>query len=153
MDIYLLYMIVWYISWHWPVFKQTNKQTYFPPAHRPGPGEPAGRGVHQRASPAQPHPPQDHRDGGGRRQAVRHLPTAASQPRMRIKDTQQIPGSHMYIFEFATRIVGGKVSSVYSEIPGVWRYSKYLKNELELQEPKRCLFRQDFYFENPFPHS
>ena len=53
--------------------------------------EPVGRRVHQRSAAAQPHPPQDHRDGGGRRAALRHLAPAARQPRVRLQDTQQIP--------------------------------------------------------------
>lgn len=41
--------------------------------HRPGPGEPVRWRVHQRPAVAQPHTPEDRRDGRGRRPAVRHI--------------------------------------------------------------------------------
>ena len=60
---------------------------------RSGPRQPARRRLHQRPAAAQPRPAEDHRDGGRRRPAVRHLAAAARQPRLRLEDPQQIPGS------------------------------------------------------------
>ena len=69
----------------------SNFSKTFPP-RRPGARQPAGRGVHQWAAAAQPHPPQDHRDGRRRHPPLRHLQAAARQPRLRQQDPQQIPG-------------------------------------------------------------
>jgi len=60
--------------------------------HRSGAGEPARRGVHQRAPAAQPHPAEDRGAGGGRRAAVRHLAPAARFARLRLQNLEPLPG-------------------------------------------------------------
>lgn len=59
---------------------------------RPGPGEPVRWRVHQRPAVAQPHTAEDCRDGRGRRAAVRHIQAAARVARMRVENTEPVPG-------------------------------------------------------------
>ena len=61
--------------------------------HPAGPGarQPAGRGVHQRPTPAPPHPPADRGDGPPRRPALRHLPPAARVSRLRVQNPVPVP--------------------------------------------------------------
>lgn len=59
---------------------------------RPGPGEPVRRRVHQRPAVAQPHTAEDRRDGRGRRAAVRDIQTAARVARLRVENTEPVPG-------------------------------------------------------------
>ena len=73
-----------------PLFFSSLATCWF---RRSGPRQPARRRLHQRPAAAQPRPAEDHRDGGRRRPAVRHLAAAARQPRLRLEDPQQIPGS------------------------------------------------------------
>lgn len=60
--------------------------------NRPGSYEPTGRGVHQRAAPAEPHKTEDRGDGGCGRAALRHLEATASIARLRLQDPQSVPG-------------------------------------------------------------
>lgn len=60
--------------------------------NRPGSYEPTGRGVHQRAAPAEPHTTKDRGDGGGRSTTLRHLEATARLPRLRLQDPQPLPG-------------------------------------------------------------
>ena len=60
--------------------------------YRPGSGQPVGRRVHQRPSPAESHPPEDRRTGGGRSAAVRHLAPAARLARLCVQDLEPLPG-------------------------------------------------------------
>jgi len=59
---------------------------------RPRAREPAGRHVHQRPAVTQRGPVENRRDGRGRRQAQQHIQTAQSVARLRVQDTQQVPG-------------------------------------------------------------
>ena len=60
--------------------------------HRLGPGsrQPARRRFHQRTSAAQPHPPQNRRDGGDGDSALRHFKAVESLTRMRIQNIMQV---------------------------------------------------------------
>lgn len=62
----------------------------------PRPGQSAGWGLHQRATPAKPHPPQDCRDGPPRHPALCHLPPAACLPRLRLQDSLPLPGDRVH---------------------------------------------------------
>jgi len=71
---------------------QFNYTTNVARVRRPGPGEPVRRRVHQRPAVAQPHTAEDRRDGRGRRAAVRHIQTVARVARMRVENTEPLPG-------------------------------------------------------------
>ena len=57
---------------------------------RPQRGEPAGRGVRERAAAARLHAPEDRGAGALRRQALRHLQDPPGLQRLRLQDTRQV---------------------------------------------------------------
>lgn len=63
-----------------------------PYVHRPGPGQPVRRRVHQRPAVAQPHTAEDRRNGRGRGPAVRHIQTVARVARLRVENPEPVPG-------------------------------------------------------------
>ena len=56
----------------------------------PGPGEPAGGRFYQRAAAAQPHPPQNRRDGRHGNSPLRHLTPTARFTRLCVENTLQV---------------------------------------------------------------
>lgn len=62
----------------------------------PGPGQPAGRGLHQRPPAAQSRAAQDRGDGPPRRAALRHLPPAQGVARLRLQDPLPLPGDRIH---------------------------------------------------------
>ena len=57
---------------------------------RSRPRQPTWRRLHQRPAASQPRPAEDHRDGRGRSSALRHFASTSRQPRLRLKDPEQI---------------------------------------------------------------
>ena len=57
---------------------------------RPQRGEPAGRGVRERAAAARLHTTEDRGAGALRRQALRHLQDPPGLQRLRLQDTRQV---------------------------------------------------------------
>lgn len=57
----------------------------------PRPGQPAWGRLHQRATPPQPHPPQDRGNGAPRDPALRHIQAVARLPRLCLEDPVPVP--------------------------------------------------------------
>lgn len=62
----------------------------------PRPGQSAWWGLHQWATAAQPHPPQDSGDGPPRHPTLCHLPPAARLPWLCLQDPVPLPGDRFY---------------------------------------------------------
>lgn len=62
----------------------------------PGPGQPAGRSLHQRPPAAQSRAAQDRGDGASRCAALCHFPPAKGLARLRLQDPLPLPGDRIH---------------------------------------------------------